>query len=269
VVPGSRSCAWPAPFGARATRPPARDSRAGKGHRGHTSFLVAFANRSDITNGRGPSPSASSSHPDLWGGARGDGARSRQRAGRPRHAGRRAQRADLWLPRASTALHRACPNADRQPDNLAAKNLRTLGPWAFPEPTESYRIDPDFDAKVARPFDVMIARASGGTIRIFRLTASPAKDQRVSAALAGCRPSGPHVPSDAPRGATAPKIIADPTISHPGGFQVAPKRGCRVASAGRETRPMEIHSPDIFTTPDRVAQLDRLGDEIAELSAHL
>jgi len=32
---------------------------------------------------------------------------------------------------------------------------------------------------------------------------------------------------------------------------------------------MEIHSPDIFTTPDRVAELDRLGDEIAELSAHL
>jgi len=32
---------------------------------------------------------------------------------------------------------------------------------------------------------------------------------------------------------------------------------------------MEIHSPDIFTTPDRVAELDRLGDEIAELSAHV
>ncbi len=32
---------------------------------------------------------------------------------------------------------------------------------------------------------------------------------------------------------------------------------------------MEIHSPDIFTTPDRVAELDGLGDEIAELSAHL
>ena len=36
---------------------------------------------------------------------------------------------------------------------------------------------------------------------------------------------------------------------------------------------MEIHSPDIPTslkpTPERVAELDRLGDEIAELSAHL
>ena len=32
---------------------------------------------------------------------------------------------------------------------------------------------------------------------------------------------------------------------------------------------MEIHSPVIHATPDRVAELDRLGDEIAELSAHL
>ena len=33
---------------------------------------------------------------------------------------------------------------------------------------------------------------------------------------------------------------------------------------------MEIHSPDILKpTPERIAALDRLGDEIAELSAHL
>ena len=33
---------------------------------------------------------------------------------------------------------------------------------------------------------------------------------------------------------------------------------------------MEIHSPDSpLATPERVAELDRLGDEIAELSAHL
>jgi hypothetical protein len=32
---------------------------------------------------------------------------------------------------------------------------------------------------------------------------------------------------------------------------------------------MEIHSPDIPATLDRVAELDLLGDEIAELSAHL
>ena len=36
---------------------------------------------------------------------------------------------------------------------------------------------------------------------------------------------------------------------------------------------MEIHSPDTPTsvkpTPERIAELDRLGDAIAELSAHL
>src|SRR5712692_10199132 len=32
---------------------------------------------------------------------------------------------------------------------------------------------------------------------------------------------------------------------------------------------MNTHSPSFFATPQRVAELDRLGDEIAELSAHL
>src|SRR5687767_297269 len=32
---------------------------------------------------------------------------------------------------------------------------------------------------------------------------------------------------------------------------------------------MEIDSPNIFATPEHIAELDRLGDEIAELSAHL
>ena len=32
---------------------------------------------------------------------------------------------------------------------------------------------------------------------------------------------------------------------------------------------MEMHSPDIAATPAPAAELDRLGDEIAELSAHL
>ena len=32
---------------------------------------------------------------------------------------------------------------------------------------------------------------------------------------------------------------------------------------------MEIHSPPIVATHERTAQLDRLGDEIAELSAHV
>ena len=32
---------------------------------------------------------------------------------------------------------------------------------------------------------------------------------------------------------------------------------------------MQSHAPTIFPTPDRIAALDRLGDEIAELSSHL
>ena len=32
---------------------------------------------------------------------------------------------------------------------------------------------------------------------------------------------------------------------------------------------MEIRSPSFVPTPDHIAKLDRLGDEIAELSAHL
>ncbi|MBI2528480.1 MAG: DUF222 domain-containing protein, partial [Candidatus Rokubacteria bacterium] len=49
---------------------------------------------------------------------------------------------------------------------------------------------------------------------------------------------------------------------------MAPKSGCRVVPRkGRLTR--EIHSPDIPATLEPVAELDQLGDEIAELSAHL
>ena len=32
---------------------------------------------------------------------------------------------------------------------------------------------------------------------------------------------------------------------------------------------MDMHSPSILATPERAAALDRLGDEIAELSAHV
>ncbi len=43
----------------------------------------------------------------------------------------------------------------------AVNNLRTVGRWAFAELTEVYRIESDFEAKVARAFDEMIARAGG------------------------------------------------------------------------------------------------------------
>ena len=42
-------------------------------------------------------------------------------------------------------------------------NLGTLGRWAFAELTEIYQIESDFNAKVGRAFDEMIARVSGAT----------------------------------------------------------------------------------------------------------
>jgi len=102
----------------------------------------------------------------------------------------------------------------------------------------------------------------------FRLTAPAGWNGRSSAAPGGYRPSGPHGRSDRRRGMIAPKIIARPGIARPGGFQVAPKVGCRVVPAeGRLA--MKIDLPDIPNTLQPAAELDRLGDEIAELSAHL
>src|SRR5712692_1247576 len=53
------------------------------------------------------------------------------------------------------------------------------------------------------------------------------------------------------------------------GSQVGRKRGCRVASPSRGTTPMEIGTHDVIATPERIAEVDQLGNEIAELSAHL
>src|SRR5205814_1464548 len=46
----------------------------------------------------------------------------------------------------------------------------------------------------------------------------------------------------------------------------APKPGCRVVSR-RLT--MDIRTPAVLATPNPTAKMDRLGDEIALLSAHL
>jgi hypothetical protein len=45
------------------------------------------------------------------------------------------------------------------------------------------------------------------------------------------------------------------------------KRG--VGSGQQEEIAMDIRSPEVVATPEHIAELDRLGDEIAELSAHL
>ena len=67
------------------------------------------------------------------------------------------------------------------------------------------------------------------------------------------------------------KIIVRPRIARPERSRAAPKLGCRVAPSRREARhgdPLDDTAP-AEPTPERIAELDRLGDEIAELSAHL
>src|SRR6202795_3677001 len=53
------------------------------------------------------------------------------------------------------------------------------------------------------------------------------------------------------------------------GSQVGPKSGCRVAPRTRGTAPMENSALHIVATAAPIAEMDRLGDEIAKLSAHL
>src|ERR1043165_3848078 len=45
--------------------------------------------------------------------------------------------------------------------------------------------------------------------------------------------------------------------------------GCRVAPLSRGTTPMENTGFHVDDAPESVAEMERLGDEIAELSAHL
>src|ERR1700694_4031183 len=53
------------------------------------------------------------------------------------------------------------------------------------------------------------------------------------------------------------------------GFQAHPKPRCRVAPSARGTAPMDIGTLHVVATSEPVAELERLGEEIAELSANL
>src|SRR2546425_1092270 len=63
------------------------------------------------------------------------------------------------------------------------------------------------------------------------------------------------------------KITVGCSIVVPKGSTVTRKRGCRVAEASGGS--LMISSPEVQATHELVADLDRLGDQIAELSAHL
>src|SRR6266508_5782687 len=67
---------------------------------------------------------------------------------------------------------------------------------------------------------------------------------------------------------TGSKPIPCPKIAHPGCSPGARKPGCRVAATAGGLA-MQIHSPTVLASQHPAAELDRLGDEIAELSAHL
>src|SRR5437870_5689026 len=51
--------------------------------------------------------------------------------------------------------------------------------------------------------------------------------------------------------------------------RAGPKPGYRVALLTRGTIPMEIGPLHVVATPEHISEIDRLGQEIAELSAHL
>jgi hypothetical protein len=63
-------------------------------------------------------------------------------------------------------------------------------------------------------------------------------------------------------------MVLRPPIAARDRSPASPKRGCRVASSPRR-RAMSTHFTKNSSTPHRPEELDRLADEIAELSAHL
>src|SRR3989442_7418213 len=91
----------------------------------------------------------------------------------------------------------------------------------------------------------------------FRLTASCVGSHRVAAASDKYRPSGPSRPADAVADAVLEKHVDRAAIAAWRASPEAPKLGCAVAPAAEGGLAMDTRS------------LDRLVDEIAELSAHL
>src|SRR2546426_5175686 len=91
----------------------------------------------------------------------------------------------------------------------------------------------------------------------FRWTASGVGSHRVAAASDKYRPSGPSTPADAVADAVLEKNVDRAAIAAWRASPEAPKLGCAVAPAAEGGLAMDTRS------------LDRLVDEIAELSAHL
>src|SRR6266536_3505011 len=81
-------------------------------------------------------------------------------------------------------------------------------------------------------------------------------------------PSSTHWPTGTRSVEPRLKIISRFVVALPGALPVARKSGCRVASAEGGLA-MQVHSPSVLALQHPATELERLGDEIAELSAHL
>src|SRR6266511_5664434 len=80
------------------------------------------------------------------------------------------------------------------------------------------------------------------------------------------RPSGPQSPAGAHSSGTESKIISRLENARPGRSPEARKPRCRVGAGGLAMQSRVLPVP---VSQHPFAELDRLGDEIAELSAHL
>jgi hypothetical protein len=111
-------------------------------------------------------------------------------------------------------------------------------------------------------------------IRILHLTGLHGGTWRAASGIAGWLLSiSCQIDNGRSRAATA-RIITHAPIVHSGRPQVRRKTGCTVGLQVEGRLSMDIHSQQIHSheasrARERAVELDRLGDEIAELSAHV
>ncbi|MBI2203809.1 MAG: DUF222 domain-containing protein [Candidatus Rokubacteria bacterium] len=86
--------------------------------------------------------------------------------------------------------------------------------------------------------------------------------------LSKCHPQRPQADTNGGLTSRREKIRGRAEIAPPGGSPAGRKSRCRVAAA-QGGLVMEMRSPEIIPTPEHLVKLERLGDEIAEVSAHL
>src|SRR3989442_3559734 len=144
---------------------------------------------------------------------------------------------------------------------------KPMSPFPYMAPNDTKEI-PRQRSGLADQKDRIRLTCACGIAMFFRLTAFAAPLGRAAAALLKCRPSGPHAAAAAQTDETGSRTIPRLKIARLGRFRGARKSGGRVVSTEGGLA-MQLHSPTVLSTPRHAAEMDRLGDEIAELSAHL